>query len=84
MATTEFVMITEPGLQGFLTAVREKWNEGWEIDEKHPPYVHLYSYVCGMTREVLNEQEQAAKLTRAEILANARAAKAAKAQGATQ
>jgi hypothetical protein len=63
-------------LESFVVQILEASDEGWEIDPSNPPTMLGYNFECIMLRD--SDIKDEAKLTRAEILANARAAKAAK------
>lgn len=84
----EKIEVMEPGILSFLEAVKKKWAEGWELDPDNGPMTYLFQYKTGMIRNVTHMQAEADRIaagkpSRAEILAKARAAKAAKQQEAT-
>lgn len=68
--------ILTPSIYVFAYELQEAILDGWEIDGDVPPVTWGIAYEVGLMREV---DENAPKLTRAEILARAREAKAAKA-----
>lgn len=63
-------------LESFIVQILEAVDEGWELDPSNPPTMLGYNFECIMLRDsgIMDE----IKRTRAEILASARAAKAAK------
>jgi hypothetical protein len=68
-------------LAEFVYTIDEYRQAGWLFDPDMPPVEFAFQYECGMIREVTEEQiEQENKPSRADILAKARAAKAAKAR----
>lgn len=69
--------IIEYGLPGFINALLEAVEAGWEVDEDNPPAVYGFAYETHLTRSADITDEQRA--TRSEILAKARQAKADKA-----
>jgi hypothetical protein len=74
MTTT---VIFKSSLESMGYAIQEMLAKGWKIDPTNPLQQNLFQYVCGFT----HDGEPLPKLSRAEILANARAAKAAKKEG---
>lgn len=70
-------------LSEFVYRIDEMRQNGWEFDPEMPPVVYGFSYEAGFMRAISDKQhaEEVAELnkpTRADILAKARAAKAAK------
>ena len=63
-------------LESFVVQILEAADDGWELDPSNPPAMLGYNFECIMLRD--SDIKDEVKLTRAEILANARAAKAAK------
>jgi hypothetical protein len=71
-------------LDEFIEGIVEKVKQGWDIDRDKSPILYGFIYECGLVRDATQIQldkdaAELAKPTRAEILAKARAAKAAKA-----
>lgn len=77
MKTTK--QILDPNLGIFVQAVIDAALQGWTIQEANPPTLLGFCYETVMERDE-DIVDPPAKLTRAEILAKARDAKAAKAQ----
>lgn len=74
--------IVTPSLYVFVAELQDMLNDGWTVDlENTPPYMNGINYVVGLTKDV--DENEPVKLSRAEILANARAARAAKAKAAS-
>lgn len=69
--------IQNPNLELFIREVIEATSQEWEIDPKNPPQMYGFYYETIMLRD--EEIADEVKASRAEILARARAAKAAKA-----
>lgn len=69
--------IVEYGLPTFVKAILDACEDGWEVDFDNPPCTWGTTYEAHLTRSADITDEQ--RLSRAEILAKARAAKAAKA-----
>lgn len=78
MSDFERTFIGGPAVQtGF--ELEAKIGEGWEIDPDQPLTVGLFGNIeCGLIRDPANAKDAPPKRSRAEILADARAAKAAK------
>lgn len=73
----ETKQIVTPNFSVFMAELEEHLSLDWKIDwEQMPPAASVFLYECGLVREV--EENAQPKLTRAEILAKAREAKAAK------
>lgn len=73
-------VVLDPSLLDFTTQVIDLAREGWELDEENPPRMVGFMYEAHMWRDPTEEQRNAQPpLSRAEILAKARAAKAEKA-----
>jgi hypothetical protein len=74
-------MVKQQQLYGSFVAavqgVEEAIADGWQVDWDNPPDSFVFQYEVSYTRE----DEAPIKRTRAEILADARAAKAAKKVG---
>lgn len=68
--------VMDANLVVFVQQVVELAKEGWEMDETNPPALYGFYYECKMLKEESEIEEP--KKTRAEILADARAAKKAK------
>lgn len=68
--------VLTPNLGAFVREIAELVADGWEVDDDHEPGLFGFSYECHLVRQV--PEGHVEKLTRAEILANARAAKKAK------
>ena len=73
-------VILQYNLQTFIKEITDSVNNGWEIDDNDPPDVWGTAYECRMVRE--DEVAEEIRISRAEILHKARAAKAAKAAAA--
>lgn len=76
-------VVLQNSLPAFIFAIDELRQEGWEFDPEMLPTTYGFSYEAGMVREITSEQleqeqVEANKPSRAEILAKARAAKAAR------
>lgn len=84
MAMIKKCEVLEASLLTFMEEVKGLWNDGWEIDPDVPPHMFAFQYKVGMVKEVFSEEELVQKETRAEILARARAAKAARKAEARQ
>lgn len=83
LMTNQTKQITEYNLYTFIVAILAAAEAGWKIDEKNPPAFYGYMYEVVMVRDATDEQIAAdkaelEKLTRPEILAKARKAKAEK------
>lgn len=74
MKTTK--IIVTPSLYVFAFELQQAIQEGWEIDGECPPAAWGLVYECGLMREVDENAPQ--KMSRSDILAKARAARAAK------
>ena len=75
--------IVEYALGTFVQKIVDKIKQGWDIDPNNPASIYGFHHECGLVRDATNEQLESdaaelAKPSRAEILAKARAAKAAK------
>jgi hypothetical protein len=71
----EIKTIINPSLYKFVADIEESVKEGWDVDfENAPPIMWGLVYEVGMIREA----EEKPKMSRAESLAVARAAKAEK------
>lgn len=89
MTTKQTKNVTEYNLHNFIQSILKEAKKGWEIDESNPPAFYGMMYETGMVREATDDQLDAdaaelAKPSRAEILADARAKKAAKKAAAEQ
>jgi len=82
MTVKQTKVILQYNLQTFIQEILESVENGWELDQNDPPCVWGTSYECRMTRA--DDVPEEYKITRAEILHKARAAKAAKAAAAKQ
>lgn len=81
--------ILSSALQDFVFRIDEARQEGWEFDANSPPTVYGFTYEAAMWRDATEEQLEndaieAAKPSRGEILAKARAAKAEKAKASQE
>lgn len=79
----EQIVIFESGLLSFLEAVKQKWADGWELDPDDGPMMYNFAYKTAMRRDAEHVKAEADRIaagkpSRAEILAKARDAKAAK------
>lgn len=73
-------VVLQHTLHEFIFEIDSLRQDGWEFDEQSPPTTVGFMYEAQMWRNPTDIQRAAGpKLTRSEILANARAAKAAKA-----
>lgn len=82
--TRQTTTVLEYGLQEFMFACEKLRLDGWEWDEQSPPAFYGFCYEAHLHRDPTQIQldkdaAEAAKPSRAEILAAARAAKKAKA-----
>lgn len=68
--------IIDPNLITFVDQIVDAAKEGWQVDPTNPPMLRGFSYHTVMLMPENEVPEPT--LSRAEILANARAAKAAK------
>lgn len=68
--------ILSNNLEDFVVQIINEVENGWELDPNYPPGMFFHSYECGLVRD--SEIQEEIKRSRAEILAKARAAKAAK------
>lgn len=71
-------VIVNPNLQLFIEELIQHVKDGWEVTAQMPPTLVGYWYEVHVERDESIVDEP--KLSRAEILANARAAKKAKAE----
>lgn len=83
MTTKQQQTILCGSLQEFVFTIDELRRDGWEFDPDMPPIEYAFKYECGLIRNASEQQIQKdqaieGKPSRAEILAKARAAKAAK------
>lgn len=77
--------ILSHSLIGFSQELVDLAADGWQLDEDNMPSMHGFMYVAHLWRNPTEEQRNAQpKLSRPEILAKARAAKAALAQERAQ
>lgn len=74
--TTQTKEIVDPSPHAVAKKVAELATQGWQLEDEPPMGLYGWLYVATMTFE---GEPPAEKLTRAEILAKARAAKANKA-----
>lgn len=74
------ITVLAPGLQKFVVDIVELVEDGWQLDEENMPTTIGFMYEAHLWRNPTEAQRQAGpKLSRPEILAKAREAKAAKA-----
>lgn len=69
--------VANPNLEIFISELIDLVKQGWEIDPSNPPAQWGYMYECTMLRDE-DIVDPPAPMTRAEILAKARAARANK------
>lgn len=86
MTTKQETVILSYSLPDFIYKIDEHRQAGWEFHKDHEPGVFGFTYECHMIRNATDDQlekdqTEANKPSRAEILAKARAAKAAKKEG---
>lgn len=87
--TFQQTVVTAHTLHDFIFMIVDLLGEGWEFVDDSPPTTYGFMYECALTRNPTQKQldtdlARSSKKTRSEILAIARAAKAAKANNASE
>lgn len=82
-------LVSSPSLPAFVIECMDHATQGWKVDPERIPAQFGFLHECYLIRDasalqIEHDEKEAAKPSRAEILAKARAAKAANKKGAQQ